>query len=76
MELLLVVLLLGVIAGGWWYLSDVRETALQAAQRHCTAMGVQFLDGSVMPDGMRLIRNRSGALALLQCFRFEFTTSG
>lgn len=76
MELLLVVLLLGAIAGGWWYLSDVREAALRAAQRHCAEMGVQFLDGSVMPDGVRLIRNRTGALVLLQKFRFEFTTSG
>jgi hypothetical protein len=69
-------LILGGGAAFWWHLSDVRERALMAAQRHCREMGVQFLDGSVMPDGFRFIRNSNGTLVLLQRFRFEFTTSG
>ncbi|HVL02327.1 MAG TPA: DUF3301 domain-containing protein [Dongiaceae bacterium] len=76
MELLVLILILAAAVGGWWHLSNVRELALRAAQRHCTEMGVQFLDGSVAPDGVRFVRNRSGTLTLLQKFRFEFTTSG
>jgi hypothetical protein len=62
--------------GLWWYLSNTREAALAAAQRHCREMGVQLLDGSVMANGLQLIRNRSGSLVLLQKFRFEFTSTG
>ena len=76
MDLLLLLLVLLAVAGGWWYLSDTREAALAAAQRHCETMGVQFLDGSVMADGVRFTRNRKGALVLVQQFRFEFSSTG
>ncbi len=69
-------LLLAAVAGLWWHLTDTRERALTAAQDHCEAVGVQFLDGSVMRDGFRFPRNRNGTLVLLQRFLFEFSTSG
>ena len=72
--LFLILLILG--AGVWWYLSDTREMALREAKRYCYEMQVQFLDGSVMSDGVRLIRNSSDRLQLVQRFRFEFTTTG
>ncbi|MGC1509466.1 DUF3301 domain-containing protein [Ketobacter sp. MCCC 1A13808] len=70
-------LLFFVIALGlWWHLMGTREHALLMAQEHCDQMGVQFLDGSVMRDGFRFPRNRSGTVVLLQRFSFEFSTSG
>ena len=60
----------------WWKLSSTREHALTAAKRHCAEVGVQFLDGSVMSNGIRISRNASGNLTLVQKFRFEFSTSG
>ncbi len=76
MEFLFLVLVLMAAAGGWWYLSDTREAALAAAQRHCDRMGVQFLDGSVSASGIRFTRNRAGTLVLVQKFRFEFSSTG
>lgn len=60
----------------WFHMQAVRELALRAAKRHCRDMGVQFLDGSVVFEGVKLARGRSGAVALAQRFRFEFTTTG
>lgn len=60
----------------WLYMQAVRELALRAAKRHCREMGVQFLDGSVVLDGVKPVRGPNGVIALAQRFRFEFTTTG
>lgn len=59
-----------------WYLMDIREQALQAAQRHCDQVDVQFLDGSVARNGFGFPRNGAGTVVLLQRFTFEFATGG
>lgn len=75
MILLILLLIIGIITG-WWYLSGTYEAALTAAKAHSDTMGVQFLDGSVIRNGFRVTRIRGGSLALIQKFRFEFTTTG
>jgi len=73
---LLSILLLGLGAGLGLHMSAVRERALLAAREYCRQMGVQFLDGSVARNGIRLTRSRSGSVALAQRFSFEFTVTG
>ncbi len=75
MSSLWLMLLMGAVVAGWWYLSDVREAALAAAKRHCREVQVQFLDGSVSGNGFRLIRT-TGGWQLVQRFVFEFTSTG
>ena len=65
-----------VALAGWWYLSSTREHALAAAKRYCQSMGVQFLDDSIMGNGLRFTRIQGGQMALVRCFRFEFSTTG
>ncbi|MCG8536008.1 MAG: DUF3301 domain-containing protein [Pseudomonadales bacterium] len=74
-ELLWCLVLVAAVAG-WWRLSSTREQALTAAKVHCQQMGVQFLDGSVMSNGYQLTRDKRDNVALLQKYRFEFTTTG
>ena len=59
-----------------WRQLAVKELALAAAKKHCLSMGVQFLDGSVVQDQFRIVRNRAGHPAILQSFQFEFSTTG
>lgn len=74
-ELLLCLLIASGLAI-WWYFVSTREHALAASKQHCDQMGVQFLDGSVIANGYKFSRNRSDSLVIIQCFTFEFSTSG
>lgn len=69
-------MLLALVLAAWWHLSSTREHALAAAKHHCDQMQVQFLDGSVMANGIRFSRSSSGSVVLVQRFRFEFSTTG
>ncbi len=59
-----------------WRLLAVKELALAAAKNHCQSMGVQFLDGSVVQNLFKIVRNTAGRPVVLQRFQFEFSTTG
>lgn len=64
------------VAFYWMHALRTKEIALNAAQRHCDAMQVQFLDQSVYLKRIWFKRNEQGQLSLWRDFYFEFTVSG
>lgn len=71
-------ILLFIIAVGWYWAASLRskELARQAAQRACTAAGVQLLDDTVHRERQWLCRSATGRLQLCRRFGFEFTSDG
>ncbi len=65
-----------VVAALFWRAQGSRELALQAAQRHCNEMGVQWLDGSVALKRIKVARNARGRLCLSRSYLFEFSSTG
>ncbi|MGH1470756.1 MAG: DUF3301 domain-containing protein [Cellvibrionaceae bacterium] len=76
MNEIIVILIIMVIAALAWHVIYIRERALHAAKQHCQKMNVQFLDGSVSPNGYGLARNKQGVINITQRFLFEFTSTG
>jgi Protein of unknown function (DUF3301) len=78
-DLLLLVLSVGALAGGYkiWQLSlDAREAANRIAKDTCSRAVVQFLDGTVAFAGFRLARNAQGKRRLLRTYTFDYTSDG
>jgi Protein of unknown function (DUF3301) len=78
-DLLLLVLIAGLLAGGYkiWQLSlDAREAANRIAKDTCSRAVVQFLDGTVAFAGFRLSRQADGKRRLLRTYTFDYTSDG
>jgi hypothetical protein len=78
-DLLLLILIAGVLAGGYkvWQLSlDARETANRIAKDTCSRAVVQLLDGTVAFAGFRLARGADGRRRLLRTYTFDYTSDG
>lgn len=69
--ILAIVLVVVYLNDAWRSLERVRSVAREV----CTRAGVQFLDGSVVPAGVRVERSGAG-LTLIRHYRFEFATDG
>lgn len=71
-------LLLTVSLAVWLWADGMRarEQATLAAKRTCAAEDVQFLDGTVAFQSLRLRRNAGGHISLRRVYRFEFSASG
>ncbi|MEO1576621.1 MAG: DUF3301 domain-containing protein, partial [Pseudomonadota bacterium] len=65
------------LAGGGFIFGSLaaREAANDAAKARCQREGLQFLDGTVAFNSIRLVRWRDG-IAFQRIFRFEFTRDG
>ena len=73
---LLVLLALG---GAVWFWLDslrAREIGVEAARRACAREGVQFLDETVLGQGLRLSRDDNGRVALRRGYAFEYSVGG
>jgi len=78
-DLLLLVLTVGALAGGYkiWQLSlDARETANRIAKDTCSRAVVQFLDGTGAFAGFRLARQADGKRRLLRTYTYDYTSDG
>lgn len=71
-------LLVTVVLAVWLWADGMRarECATLAAKRTCAAEGLQFLDGTVAFQSLRVKRNAAGHLGLRRVYRFEFSESG
>lgn len=76
MDLLIIAMALFVCAVIWWKLAETREHALEAAKHYCATVGVQFLDDSIMSNGIKFSRSQNDVVAIIRHFRFEFSTAG
>ena len=72
---LLLLLLLGSMAGLWLKLSAARERAVQEARRQCQQHGLQLLDETVGLRGVGL-RRRHGQRCIERCYGFEVSIDG
>lgn len=78
MDLMSLVLLLLVVALGWFWFDcmSALEIARARAKQLCIEANVQFLDDTVASTGLSLSRNASGNRALCRRYRFEFSETG
>jgi hypothetical protein len=72
---LLLLLVLGAIAGLWLKLSAARERAVREARRQCEQHGLQLLDETVGLRGLRL-RRVNGWRTVERCYSFEVSIDG
>lgn len=75
-ESLLILLALGALAWYWLDGARAREIGVIAARQACQKEGLQFLDDSVVQNGLRGVRNELGQLVLQRSFAFEYSRSG
>ena len=73
---LLVVLLLGALVWFWFDSLKAREAGVDAARRACLREAVQFLDETVVGQGLRLARDDNGRVVLRRGYAFEYSVSG
>ena len=71
-------LLMAFVAVIWYWMDGARakEIAIDAGRRACKDAQVDFLDGTVVLDKIRLQRDRQGYVRFSRCFRFEFSSDG
>jgi hypothetical protein len=74
-ELLLLLLL---VAGVWFWLDSLktREIGINAARDACQEDGLQFLDETVVGQGLRFARDDEGRLKLRRIYSFEYSDTG
>jgi hypothetical protein len=68
--------LIAALASFWWQSDAVKIRALKLASDHCKNLGVQFLDQSMVINGLWPIRDVRGSLRLRRRYGFEFTSTG
>lgn len=75
MDILSILVLLVIIAVGWFWLHSIRilEIARDAGRRACARDELQFLDDTVASTRLALDRDSSGRRILRRTYRFEFT---
>ena len=69
--------LLAIVVFLVWYWLDamrVKELARLAGRRRCKALGLSFLDDTVVMRKVRLRRNSRGQVMLFRHYDFEFTS--
>jgi hypothetical protein len=78
MDLMSLLLLLLVVALGWFWFDcmSALEIARAKAKQLCVDANVQFLDDTVASVGLRVARNSSGSRVLRRTYRFEFSETG
>lgn len=78
MDILSILVLLAIIAVGWFWLHSIRilEIARDAGRRACARDELQFLDDTVASTCLALDRDSSGRRILRRTYRFEFTETG
>ena len=60
----------------WWKSTKTKARALELAKRHCTHLGLQFLDQSVVLNNIRTDRFLSLNAQVMWSYGFEFTSTG
>ena len=71
-------LLLALLAGGWFWLDSfkAREAAIRAVRAACEADGLLFLDDTVALGLLRPARDDAGRLRLRRVYHFEYSDTG
>nr|MBP7640305.1 DUF3301 domain-containing protein [Thauera sp.] len=69
-------LALGAIVWYWFDSLKAREIGVDAARRACAREGVQFLDETVVGQGLRLARDDNGRVVLRRGYAFEYSVGG
>ena len=73
---LLGALTLGAIVWYWFDSLKAREIGVDTARRACAREGVQFLDETVVGQGLRLARDDDGRVVLRRGYAFEYSVGG
>ncbi|MDQ7091226.1 MAG: DUF3301 domain-containing protein [Methylococcales bacterium] len=71
--------LIGLLLFGFYFFSNAlkaRETALNAAKRHCQKLELQMLDECVALTAFWIKRNKKGQFEGWRSYSFEFSSTG
>lgn len=74
-DALVLLLLIGFVAGAWTWSTAGRERVVAVVKEVCADLKLQRLDDSVVLRGLRLLRTPRG-ITLGRVYRFEFTIDG
>ena len=70
------ILLLGIVAWGWFDSLRAREAAIAAARTACASEGLILLDDTVAISGLKARRDADGRLRVQRTYDFEYTDTG
>lgn len=73
---IIVLAVFGTVVLTWSNMRAAAETATHYGRRACEEAGVQWLDHTVMLEGLRPRRAPDGWVRLLRRYRFDFSTDG
>lgn len=73
---MLYLILAGLVAYYWWESGVYKGRARDLATAHCTELGLQLLDQSMVITGFRPARNAAGRLVFRRTYQFEFASTG
>lgn len=68
-------LVIFLLAYGWWRNSNIKERAIAAARAHCQKLNLQFLDESVARHSWKPAWENSQP-CVKRSYLFEFTSTG
>ncbi|TYL48225.1 DUF3301 domain-containing protein [Marinomonas sp. IMCC 4694] len=72
---IVIFILVAALVYAWWRNSSIRELALINAKKHCEALNLQLLDGSVAGSQWRPTWHQ-GEIKIKRSYTFEFSSSG
>ena len=73
---LLLLIVIGLVAGYWWQSGLYKGRARRLATAHCRHLGLQLLDQSMVIVGLWPVRTAAGNLVLRRTYQFEFSSIG
>jgi len=68
--------LLAMLALYWWQSGLFKGRARDLATAHCSQLGLQLLDQSMVIVGFRPVRGPAGRLVFRRSYQFEFSSTG
>lgn len=68
--------LLGLLGLYWWQSGLFKGRARALATEHCSQLGLQLLDQSMVIVGFRPVRGPAGRLVFRRSYQFEFSSTG
>ncbi|TQV88957.1 DUF3301 domain-containing protein [Aliikangiella coralliicola] len=70
------IIALALVAYYWAYTQKLKQLAVSAGRQRCQKAGVQFLDHTVVQNGLKLNKGANGRWGIYREYIFDFTSTG
>lgn len=64
------------LAAYWWRISGQKVQALKSAKNHCSRIGLQLLDETLVFKRYKIEKDGKGKIHLCRNYEFDFCTDG